>query len=257
MGAWLSWLAATPPLPHRLEPEAGVAQCNYEARPPPRAAHVRSPSAHLPPRRGSCCARSTAGWTRRACSTRSARARCSARCATRHRVCSSGSMMSTSTSSLARPACCCGSSRPAVPRLPCRALPCPAALCPACTAAPRPLPCPAPLCPLPRHAAHLERCAERSSQPAHAAQRGMPSLARGLARTSPSPAVRTAGGLRACRLAQPVLLHAAPRGPRRPRGAAVLRLRLQDLPPVRGYGLGLGSGSGLDLPPARGADGAP
>ena len=148
MGAWLSWLAATPPLPHRLEPEAGVAQCNYEARPPPRAAHVRSPSAHLPPRRGSCCARSTAGWTRRACSTRSARARCSARCATRHLVCSSGSMMSTSTSSLARPACCCGSSRPAVPCLPCRGPPaCPAALCTALPrsappALPRPAPCP-------------------------------------------------------------------------------------------------------------------
>ena len=39
MGAWLSRLAASPPLPRRLEPEPGVAQCNYEARAPrPHAA---------------------------------------------------------------------------------------------------------------------------------------------------------------------------------------------------------------------------
>ena len=177
MGAWLSRLAATPPLPRRLEPEPGVAQCNYEARPHPRPAHVRSPSAHLPPRRGSCCARSTAGWTRTACSTRSARARCSARCATRHRACSSGSMMSTSTSSHARPACCCASSRPTAPRLPCRAPPA----------------CPVALCPLPRHAAHLERSAPNGAPSPHtrrgAACRPLLSLARGL-RCAPTPAHR-------------------------------------------------------------------
>ena len=167
MGAWLSRLAATPPLPRRLEPEPGVAQCNYEARPRPHAPHSPPLSAHLPLR--SCCALSTVGWTRAACSTPSAPARCSARCGTSRPVCCSGSTMSTSTCSHAKPASCCGSCR---------------------------------------HAVHLERSAPNELQPARGAARHTLHATRPSARTIPSSAVRAAGGLLsyiACHLAQPLL----------------------------------------------------
>ena len=61
MGAWLS-RAAPPQLPRQLEPELGAAQCNYEARPSPRAApHTRHPQ-RASPRARAQLLRAFNGW---------------------------------------------------------------------------------------------------------------------------------------------------------------------------------------------------